>query len=117
MGTGSGAIGGGACPHSCLPHILIDTNYWKSFVHARLATAPGDRGVLTLYGTKRTNHALFAQHVAGSETSALTHGHNPDCVGNRPTCRRPLNGRLTVIAVVAASMQGDRPKGDRAGER
>jgi len=24
------------------PHVLVDTNYWKSFVHARLATAPGD---------------------------------------------------------------------------
>ena len=61
-----------------VPHILIDTNYWKSFVHARLATAPGDRGALTLYGTKRTNHALFAEHVASSETSALTHGHDRD---------------------------------------
>ena len=25
-------------------HVLIDTNYWKSFVHARLAVAMGDRG-------------------------------------------------------------------------
>jgi|GEM_PF-4214312 len=58
-----------------LPHVLIDTTYWKSFVQAQLATTPGDRGALTLYGTNRTNYALFTEHVAGAETSALNHDH------------------------------------------
>ena len=29
---------------------VFDTNYWKSFVHARLAVAMGDRGCLSLFG-------------------------------------------------------------------
>jgi len=33
-------------------HALIDTNYWKSFVHARLAVAMGDPGCLSLFGRK-----------------------------------------------------------------
>ena len=33
-------------------HVLIDTNYWKSFVHARLAVAMGDRGCLSLFGNQ-----------------------------------------------------------------
>ena len=90
------------------PHVLVDTNYWKSFVHARLATAPGDRGALTLYGTKRTNHALFAQHVAGSETSALTHGHGRDVREWRLKPLRPDNHWLDCLVgcAVAASIQG-----------
>src|SRR5699024_10829487 len=33
-------------------HVLFDTNYWKSFVHARLAVAMGDGGCLSLFGHK-----------------------------------------------------------------
>ena len=49
-------------------HVLVDTNYWKSFVHSGLATAMSDRGCISLYGTARTNHSLFAEHVARSES-------------------------------------------------
>jgi len=35
-------------------HFQFNANYWKTFVHARLATTPGDRGCLTLYGNPRT---------------------------------------------------------------
>ena len=89
------------------PHVLVDTNYWKSFVHARLATTPGDRGALTLYGTKRTNHTLFAQHVAGSETSVLTHGHGRDVREWRLKPLRPDNHWLDCLVgcAVAASIQ------------
>jgi len=31
-------------------HVLFDTNYWKSFVHARLAVPMGDPGCLSLFG-------------------------------------------------------------------
>jgi len=33
-------------------HVVIDTNYWKSFVHARLGVAIGDPGCLSLFGRK-----------------------------------------------------------------
>jgi hypothetical protein len=44
-------------------HVLIDTNYWKSFVHARLAVAMGDPGGLSLFGRKPGEHQLLAEHL------------------------------------------------------
>lgn len=44
-------------------HVLIDTNYWKSFVHARLAVAIGDPGCLSLFGRKPSEHQLLAEHL------------------------------------------------------
>jgi phage terminase large subunit GpA-like protein len=44
-------------------HAVFDTNYWKSFVHARLAVAMGDRGCLSLFGEKPDLHRLLAAHL------------------------------------------------------
>jgi len=44
-------------------YMLIDTNYWKSFVHARLATPMGDKGCLSLYGREGAAHRLLADHL------------------------------------------------------
>ncbi len=44
-------------------HVLIDTNYWKSFVQARLAVAMGDPGCLSLFGCKAGEHELLAAHL------------------------------------------------------
>lgn len=42
--------------------IQIDTNFWKTFVHTRLATTVGDPGALTLYG-RSWEHVLLAAHI------------------------------------------------------
>ena len=44
-------------------YCVYDTNFWKSFVYARLAVAMGDRGCLSLFGQRREEHRLFAEHV------------------------------------------------------
>ena len=44
--------------------VHIDTNYWKSFVHARLAVVIGDRGCLSLFGAKAEEHRLLSEHLA-----------------------------------------------------
>ena len=44
-------------------HVIYDTNYWKSFIHARLAVPVGDKGSLTLYGRIPGAHQLFAEHL------------------------------------------------------
>ena len=44
-------------------HVVYDTNYWKSFVHARLAVAMGDRGCLSLFGDNPDQHRLLAEHL------------------------------------------------------
>lgn len=44
-------------------HVVYDTNFWKSFMHARLATAMGDPGSLSLYGHRAETHRMLAEHL------------------------------------------------------
>jgi phage terminase large subunit GpA-like protein len=44
-------------------HVLIDTNFWKTFVHARLAILMGDPGYLSLFGHDPKRHQLLAGHL------------------------------------------------------
>ena len=44
-------------------HVIFDSNFWKSFVHARLAVPTGDHGSLTLYGRIPGVHQLLAEHL------------------------------------------------------
>ena len=44
-------------------HAVFDSNFWKSFVHARLAVPMGDRGCLSLFGRKAGEHELLAGHL------------------------------------------------------
>lgn len=45
-------------------HIVVDTNYWKSFVVARLRAAAGDAGSIMLPGKSRAQHRLLCEHFA-----------------------------------------------------
>jgi phage terminase large subunit GpA-like protein len=44
-------------------HVLYDTNFWKSFLMARLAVPMGDPGCLSLFGHDRERHRLLAEHL------------------------------------------------------
>lgn len=44
-------------------HVIFDTNYWKTFIHARMQVAMGDRGCLSLWGREPERHLLFAEHL------------------------------------------------------
>lgn len=44
-------------------HVLFDANYWKSFIHTRLAVAMGDKGCLSLHGRSPDAHRLFSEHM------------------------------------------------------
>lgn len=47
---------------------LLDSNYWKSFLHSRLATPAGDRGSFQLFEPESVSqHQLYAEHMR-SET-------------------------------------------------
>lgn len=96
-------------------HVQIDTNYWKSFVHARLAVAPGDHGSLTLFGNAKTSgggggggHRLFADHIAGSESWTRTQGHGRVVQEWSVRPSKPDNHWLDCLVgcAVAASMGG-----------
>jgi hypothetical protein len=44
-------------------HALYDSNYWKSFVHSRLAVLRGDPSCLSLFGRDSERHRLLAEHL------------------------------------------------------
>jgi hypothetical protein len=54
-------------------HVLFDTNFWKSFVLARLVVAQGDPGCLSLFEERPESHRLFAEHLT-SEYRIRTEG-------------------------------------------
>jgi hypothetical protein len=88
-------------------HLVFDTNYWKSFVHARLATAPGDRGALRLFGDRSEVHRMFAEHLTAEYRVATTgRGRTVEEWKARPDGgdNHWLDG--LVGAAVAASLQG-----------
>ena len=97
-------------------HVSFDTNFWKSFVHARLAVAIGDKGSLSLYGDKPERHRLFAEHLT-AEYRVRTEGRGRTVDEWKPRPGQPDNHWLdgVVGCAVAASIQGSALLGeDRA---
>lgn len=43
-------------------HVAYDTNFWKTFIHARLSVPMGDRAGLSLFGKDPHIHRLLAEH-------------------------------------------------------
>lgn len=54
-------------------HVLFDTNYWKTFIQARLMVEMGDKGCLSLWGRDPERHLLFAEHLC-AEYKVRTEG-------------------------------------------
>ena len=91
-------------------HVIYDTNYWKSFIHARLGISLGDNGCLSLYGRIPGNHQLLAEHLT-AEYRVRTEGrgrtvdewklkpqnsdnHWLDCVAGCAVCASILGAAL-----------------------
>ena len=88
-------------------HVVFDTNFWKSFVHARLAVSMGDRGCLSLFGDNPDQHRLFAEHVT-AEYRVKTEGRGRTVDEWKLRPERGDNHWLDCLVgcAVAASMQG-----------
>ena len=88
-------------------HVVYDTNYWKSFVYARLAVAMGDRGCLSLFGDKPDLHRLFAEHLT-AEYRVKTQGRGRTVDEWKMRAQATDNHWLDCLVgcAVAASMQG-----------
>ena len=88
-------------------HVIYDTNYWKSFIHARLAVPMGDPGCLSLFERKPETHRLFSEHLT-AEYKVRTEGRGRvvDEWKIKPT--QPDNHWFDgmVGCAVAASIQG-----------
>jgi len=88
-------------------HVLIDTNYWKSFIHARLAVSMGDPGCLSLFGRKPADHQLLAEHVT-AEYRVRTEARGRVVDEWKLRAGGPDNHWLDCVVgcAVAASIQG-----------
>jgi phage terminase large subunit GpA-like protein len=88
-------------------HSLFDTNYWKSFVHARFAVPMGDPGCLSLFGRKPDQHRLLAEHLT-SEYRVKTAGRGRTVDEWKLRVDGIDNHWLDCLvgAAIAASMQG-----------
>jgi hypothetical protein len=88
-------------------HVVFDTNYWKSFVYARLAVAMGERGCLALFGTNSEQHRLFAEHLTAEyRVKTEGRGRTVDEWKSRPERGDNHWFDCLVGCAVAASMQG-----------
>jgi hypothetical protein len=88
-------------------HVVFDTNYWKSFIHARLGVPIGDPGCLSLFGRKPDEHRLLADHLT-AEYRVKTEGRGRTVDEWKPRVDGLDNHWLDCLvgAAVAASMQG-----------
>jgi phage terminase large subunit GpA-like protein len=50
-----------------VPHCIIDTNWWKTFVHNRLAVAEGEPTELRLFGDRAVYHQMLADHLRSEQ--------------------------------------------------
>jgi hypothetical protein len=88
-------------------HVVFDSNFWKSFIHARLAVAMGDRGRIDLFGDRAQAHRMFAEHLTAEyRVKTAGRGRVVDEWKARPD--RPDNHWLDCLAgaAVAASIGG-----------
>jgi hypothetical protein len=88
-------------------HVIFDTNYWKTFVHARLAVSMGDVGCLSLFGEKPESHRLLAEHLTAEyRVKTEGRGRTVDEWKQRPERGDNHWFDCLVGSAVAASMQG-----------
>ncbi|MEO0715696.1 MAG: terminase gpA endonuclease subunit, partial [Planctomycetota bacterium] len=88
-------------------HVVFDTNFWKSFVRARLAVPMGDPGSLALFGHKPETHRLLAEHLT-AEYRVKTEGRGRTVDEWKLRVNGLDNHWLDCLvgSAVAASMQG-----------
>ena len=88
-------------------HVVFDTNWWKSFVHARLAVGMGDAGCLSLFGSKPERHRLFSEHITAEyRVTTQGRGRTVDEWKMRPEQSENHWLDCLVGSAVAASIQG-----------
>jgi len=89
-------------------HVVFDTNYWKSFIHSRLAVPMGDPGCLSLFDRSAERHRLIAEHLT-SEYRVKTEGRGRTVDEWKLRVDGLDNDWLDCLvgAAVTASMQGE----------
>lgn len=96
-------------PSRAIRLVHYDTNFWKSFVFARLALAIGDRGALSLHKAPAADHRLYAEHLTSERAITI----EVESTGRKVDEWSPIPGAgenhwldCTVGCCVGASMLG-----------
>jgi len=88
-------------------HVLYDTNFWKSFLFARLGTVYGDPGSLTFYKAAGDHHRLIADHLSSEYRVTVTgRGRTVDEWRHKPAKFDNHFFDCLVGSAVAASLEG-----------
>jgi hypothetical protein len=90
-----------------MKRIIYDTNFWKSFLQARLAASFGELGNLSLWGNTPKTHQLFSEHLV-SEYKVKTEARGRIVEEWELKATRPDNHWLDCLTgcCVAASVEG-----------
>ncbi|HZZ76960.1 MAG TPA: terminase gpA endonuclease subunit [Gemmataceae bacterium] len=101
-----------------IQYMVYDTNYWKSFIHARLAVAMGNAGCLSLFGDNTELHRMFAEHLSAEYRVPVTgRGRIVDEWRMRPEHGDNHWFDGVTGCAVAALMQGSNLEGVRPVQR
>jgi hypothetical protein len=88
-------------------HVRADVNYWKSFIHARLAAGLAEAGSLSLFGKDAAVHRLLAEHLtAERRVPTMGRGRRVDVWMDRVKGGDNHWLDCLVGCAVAASLQG-----------
>lgn len=96
-------------PKRACRQVIVDANFWKSFVNEGLAIGQGDKRCLSLFGDRQTDHRLFAAHLTAEYRQRAKNERTQRVVDVwqlKPA--KPDNHWLDCFAgcAVAASLQG-----------
>lgn len=97
-------------------HLLIDTNYWKSFLHARLASPPGTPGEMNIFHEQEVMHEMLAMHLVDSEYCMMVESRGRRVEEWQVYPDKPDNDLLDCLAgaLCLGSTFGVQPKGQTA---
>src|SRR6185369_17760137 len=87
---------------------LIDTNFWKSFAHARLFIPIGGESCISLFAASPQEHQLLADHLTSQKPLLVeVHGGRRVTEWQNPPPDRDNEGLDCLVGnCVAASMLG-----------
>lgn len=91
-----------------LAHVFYDTNRWKTLIHGRLRTPPGDATAITLHKPPRRGHKMLIDHLTAEEPTATTaRGRTLDVWRALPNRDNDLLDCLVGCAVAASTLGVD----------
>ena len=82
--------------------MLTDTNHYKSFLHARLATGHGGHGAFTLFAADPDDHRMLAEHLVAEDPVEVT-AKGQTVVEWKEKAGKPDNHGLDVVAGCCAA--------------